>query len=530
MKIQPGQLREGERSEFSLKGPFGGILSEVPPHFYEQFQGFADVQNISFRLAQAMVRFGYSSLTLMPNPQEPIVGIFDFFNSNGNRIQTIVTPTRLIQWNGASSTWTVITGTLTGALTALFTAAVVNQKLLFCQGTDKVQLWDGITAGFANAAAAAVPARYLAEIKDHLVVAYTTEGGNPFPQRIRWTKSGDPTDWTSVAAGSSDLNNDLGPITGLFKLYQNGWAFQQWGITQIQPTGIGTNPFAFNPVITGRQKGNICPYSAAVFNEQLIPYVGKDNIYVFNGQTSDPIGDFPLAGSRLRLGARTRIFTDLKGTSLNQVFGAATTSIGGNPYNAYWIFIPNVGAWVFNFDEANWTKFVFNSNVNVANAFNTAGTLRIMDLIGLIQDQSWSPATLSSTNALDDFLLGFQSGVPGVSNFASRSETAWSLTTGPMPYDDLRHEDTTSAIRLVIRDNTSMTFVVTASNEKGQTQSKTVTIGSNTGAMLEILVTFPQLTGMFMTVRISGDVNQPVDISEITPLYIVSNEYKTNVF
>lgn len=530
---QPGQLREGERAEFpGLQGPFGGILSEIPPHKTEQFAGFVDAQNVIFRLGQAQVRQSYNAITAMPNPQEAILGVFDFFERNGNRIQVIVTPTRVLLWNGGASTWTVLAGgPLTGSTTQIFTSSVVNQKLCFCQGVDVVQLWDGIGGGFAAASGAAVPAKYLTEVAGHLVVGNTIEGGNARTQRIRWTGTGDPTDWVSFSSGSSDLNNDLGPITGMIKLYQNGWAFQQWGIVQIQPTGIGGNPFRFNPIVTGRQKGNICPYSLAVFNEQLAPYVGKDNIYVFNGNTSEPIGDYPIQGSRTRLGARSRIFTDIKSSSLNQIFGFATTSIGGNPFNAYWLFIPNIGAWVFNFDEFNWTKFVFDSNVATAGVFSTAGGTRIMDLIGTIQAQSWTPATLPVTNPLDDFLLGFSSGEPGLSSFATRSEMPWSLTTGPMPLGDLRHENSVAAIRLIIKDNAvNMTFNVKASNEKGDVQTKTVVIGTGSGKMLEVLVMFPQVTGMFLTIFINGGAGQAVDISEITPMYLVANEYKTNVF
>jgi hypothetical protein len=530
--LQGGQLRESERPEFPLTGPFGGILSEIPDHMIEKFGGFLDAQNISFRKAQAMVRQSHRPLTLMPNPQEPILGIFDFFRSDGNRVQVIVTPTRLFQWNGGGGgSWTQITGALTGASTAIFTASVVAGNLLFCQGTDKVKLWNGVTAGFADAAAGAVPARYLTEVANHLIAAYTIEGGNAAPQRVRWTAANNPTDWTGFNAGQVDLFNDLGPITGAINLYQNGWIFQQWGIVQAQPTGIGTNPFFFTRVVGGRQKGCICPYSIAVFNEQQAPYVGKDNIYSFNGNSVEPIGDFPVSGSRVRLGARSRIFTDLQGAPLNQVFGYATTSIGGTPFNAYWLFIPNVGAWVFNFDEFNWTKFTFDNVIATAGTFNTAGVIRIMDLIGTIQAQSWTPATLGATNPLDDFLIGEAGGSPELSNFSTRSEMPWSLTTGQLVFGDNRHENSVATVRMIIRDNAvGMAFTVTGSNEKGQTQSKDVLIGSGTGRMLELLVTFPMITGKFISLFINGAAGVPLDISEIAPIYTVGNEYATNVF
>src|SRR5205807_2281164 len=138
-----------ELFEATMRGPFMGILSEVPPDFIENFNGFLDLNNVICQDSTVTVRPGFTTLTLMPNPQEPIVGIADFFDASASRHQMIMTPTRLLLWSGGGSNFTPIAiGALTGGASNLFEWAVVNYKLLFSQGVDKVQVYDGINNTF----------------------------------------------------------------------------------------------------------------------------------------------------------------------------------------------------------------------------------------------------------------------------------------------------------------------------------------------------------------------------------------------
>ncbi len=518
----PADTQKNELPEFPHRGPFGGVFSEMPLDAIEGL-GFADALNVVFRKGQATVRPAWTALIAMPNPQEPIVGIADFYTSGAVRVQVIITPTRLLKWDGAAQNWVVITGTLTGTASNLFSTAVVNSKLLFCQGVDKVKLWDGVSASFADASVNAVPARYLMELDTHLVVADTFEAATRFPQRIRWTGAGDPTDWTSPNAGVQDILGDLGAINNVIKLYQTGFAHHQRGISQIIPTGIGIRPFDVRP-LTSRARGLYAPYSSAAYGEEFEFYVGKDNVYMFNSVSSTGIGDAPMQGGRA--GARKRIMAELAGADLSTVVGFVSSGVNGNDYNAYFLVIPTASTWVYNIDEGNWTRFTFTKTVKTIGSFFRAGIPRIMDLIGTIADQTWSSATLTPTNPFDGILLGFSDGTPGFIDFTSFSEQAWSITSGQGPCGDRRHQKTLKKFRLLFLDNGQITFTVTVTSETGQTQSVSFKAGTGSGLVRSVLLAGLSLPFYYLRWAVSGDTAVPASFIEFTPIYDIGGEQR----
>src|ERR1700690_360146 len=267
--IPPNTLRQDEQPEFPTVGPFGGIQSEVTPGRVESL-GFLDAMNIMFRKAGAYTR---PQVYLLPAVNGALVGVADFYDVNGSRHQVVMTPTSMFQWDtGTGAFDEQVTGVLTGSAAQLFTSAVVADQLLFCQGVDVVQVWNGITAGFGPVSGTAVPAKYLAELDFSLLACNTIESGQSATQRVRWTGAGNPADWTSFAAGQVDLFNDLGPITGVSKLYQQAYIWQQWGITQVIPTGQAAAPWDFIPMGV-KAKGCIIPHSLASFGEDIACYV-----------------------------------------------------------------------------------------------------------------------------------------------------------------------------------------------------------------------------------------------------------------
>lgn len=518
------QLRSEELPEFSFPGPFGGIQSELSPDLVENY-GFLDALNIMFARGMASARPGVTALAALPSPSdEAIVGISDFFTSESDRIQTIQTPTRLLQFINAD--WTNIPpaspGLLTGDANNLFNWTVVNSKLLFSQGVDPVMLWDGIGATFDVASGDAVPARYLMELDTHLVVADLIEGGQRYTQRVRWTIPGDPTDWTSPGSGAVDILNNLGPIRGLCKLFQTGYAMHQLGITQIIPTGVGLAPFRFIP-LTSKARGAICPYSIATNGEELACYVGKDNIYAFNGSSSEPIGDMPIDGRR-RLGARRRIFADLQSGNPLQVLGYISENVNGVNYNAYWLVIPGISAWLFNFDEQNWTRFQYTKKIKTIGTFFSGFGVRIMDLIGTINDQLWSPDTLIDENPFDAMLLGSDDGTPEHVDFSTYSELPWSIT-GINVFNDTRHRKTIKKFRLCMFDAGPISVTVTVTNELGQSQTRPIELGTGSGKVLSQVVGFG-IDGIRLTWVVDGVGGQPANFVEFAPIYDIGGEQR----
>ena len=526
---RPGQLRDDELSEMTFRGPFGGIQSELPLDDIEDV-GFADAQNIIFRKGAAWTRPPFQALDPVPDiVNEPRMMVADFFTSAGNRKQVIATPTRLFLWNGFTPPqWTEINpvsmSPLAGGDDDLFTWTVVGQKLCFCQGVDKVQLWDGITSTYDVASANAVPAKYLFELATHLIAAHTVEGINVAPQRYRWTGAGDPTDWTSLNAGQEDLFNDLGPITGGLKLFQSGYIFHQLGITQLTPTGIGTKPFASSP-LSAHSKGNICPYSLAAFGETIACYVGKNNIYVFDGTSSAAIGDAPIDGNR-RVGALRKIFADLKVANLNKVYGFISSSIGGTDYDAYWLAIPGLSTWVYHFKENNWTRLTFDDTVSVMGVFASQGNVRIMDLVGTIQDQNWTFAGLTGNNPLDDMYIGFTNGQQGDISFGGTIETDFSLSSGQCYLRDRRHFKTLKRVVVRYIDVGSLDLTVTVTNENSVSVSQTKTIGGTGSGKVRIAV-FDKLniSGHYLEWIASGS-QQQMGLAEVRLVYDIGGEIR----
>lgn len=520
-----GELRPNELPEYQMLGPFGGIQSEVASDLIGR-EGFQECLNMILRKGRASVRPGYNTLNALPStPTEETNGIADFFKSDGTRVQVRITPTRLFRWDGSGIGFTEITkaGGLTGAITDLFTWTVVANKLLFCQGVDKVQVWDGSTATFADADANAVPAKFMMELNKHLVVGNLVEGGIQH-QRVRWTAAGDTTDWTGFNAGQNDLFNDLGPISGMSKLYQNGYIHQQWGITQVIPTGLGLRPFDFRP-LTSRAKGNIAPHSLATYGEQIACYVGKDNVYMFNASESVGIGDAPLQGFRGRVGAKKRIMAELLQANLSLVKGFISTSVDGNDFLAYWLNIPTGSTWIYNFNEENWTRFVFDKTIRTVGDFSAAELIRILDLIGAIQDQQWTPATLQSNNPLDSFGIGFDDGTFGLFDFGTVSESSWLIRSGELTLGSRRHRKTIVKFRLGMVDNGPVTFNLKVTNEDGQSETQEVTVGTGTGKALSKVIAF-KINGVFLTWEVSGDAGANASFVEFAPIYSLAGEQR----
>jgi len=519
--------RQDEDNEFSLTGPFGGIQSEAPPERIETF-GFLDAKNIFFRKGLAMTRPELYFFDAMTAPfTDAVVGIADFFDVKGDRHQVVITPTELWEWQ--SGTWVEITGTLTGGPLDYYSWTVVNNLLLFDQGVDVVQSWDGMASSFGPVSGDAVPARYLFELNFHLMALYTIEGGNAATQRLRWTAAGDPTDWTSPDAGQEDLLNDLGPVTGGCKLYQSGFAFQYFGITQIVPTGIGIAPWQLIPM-GAKCKGNVIPYSLATFGEEMACYVGKNNIYSFDGNYSVPIGDMRIDGSSYARGARKRILADLLACNFDTVSGYISTTINANDYQSYWLFMPELKqAWVYHFDEQSWTRETFAATPTVAGDFYKNQIPRIKDLVGQILAQEWSPATLVGGSPFDDMLIGFADDTLAYMDFTGTSEIGWTITSGSLVFGDYKHKHTVDSIRLVFIDNQAdFTCQLTLSNNKGLSQTQTIgPVGTGSGLPLTVIVPFqPSISGVYLQWVLSGDAGQQLTLTEITPNYNTGGEVR----
>src|SRR5215469_5131396 len=519
------QTRSEELREFPITGPFGGIQSELPLDQIENY-GFFDTTNFLFRKGVAYIRPSFDILPTFPNPfqSDPILGVADFFNVNGVRIQAVLTNRTLFQW--VNNNWTVITGPpFTGSTTQTWDWDVNGGVLCFSQGQDQLFIWDGINP-FYTQVATAPAAQYMCEIAQQLFMANTLESGVAHVQRYKWGGVNNPQDWTSFQSGTNDIQNNLGPIRGLKKLGQYGYGWHQWGIMQIQPTGYGPLPFVFS-TIANANVGNIAGRSLASFNQNGVEqaaYLAKDNVYVFNQSSVIPIGDSPIEGRR-RLGARSRIFSDLSNIDPTTAYGFVTQCIAGQIYNAYWLILPNVSTWAYNFDEGNWTRYQYNGTQTCAGLFNRVATIQIRQLIGTIASQAWSLNNAGDTNPLDGFVLGWNNGQLGYVDFGTYSEVPAQVVSGKHIFNDRRHKHCVKKFRLVVLDQGPTTYTITISSSSGNSISRTVTLGTGSGDSLSYVSSF-SISGLRIQWTVSVPAGQPAAIIEFCPIFDIDGEQR----
>ena len=155
----------------------------------------------------------------------------------------------------------------------------------------------GSSTAFADLAASAPQARYIATIKDWVMVANTFDGTNGNqPQRVQWCAIDDPTTWPAqgsvqeaqLLAGSQVIPGDQGWIKGIVGNLgtADGAVFFERAVWRVVFQGSPT-VFGFYPAEGVRgtpESKSIVQFGALVY------YLGEDGFYVFDGSTSRPIG------------------------------------------------------------------------------------------------------------------------------------------------------------------------------------------------------------------------------------------------
>jgi hypothetical protein len=173
-----------------------------------------------------------------------------------------------------------------------------NGRVIATNGVDPIQSFTvGSSTAFADLAAAAPKAKYLATTKGFLIAANTNDSVNgACPQRVWWPALNDPTNWPTpggvTAAEFQSSYNDLfgtgGFIQGIAGNLGNADAaiFQEhmlWRATYSGPPST----FEFFPA--AGMRGCSAPGSIIALNG-IVYYLGEDGFYAFDGAQSDPIG------------------------------------------------------------------------------------------------------------------------------------------------------------------------------------------------------------------------------------------------
>ena len=155
-----------------------------------------------------------------------------------------------------------------------------------------------------------VRAQCIEDYKDFLFIANTEEDGELYPSRLRWSQWQNPRLWHnnedgSGMAGYVDVNDIEGRIISIKKIGDILAVYKERGIVAISYTGGDT---VFSKELITTRAGLVAPTAIIVLPHSHI-FVGKDNIYEFDGNTVTPIGD-PI---------RNYFFNDI--TSVDRIIG-----------------------------------------------------------------------------------------------------------------------------------------------------------------------------------------------------------------
>jgi hypothetical protein len=150
----------------------------------------------------------------------------------------------------------------------------------------------GSSSDFAPLSADAPKAKYAAIWKDFVVLGHV----QGHPQRVRWSAIDDPTSWPAVGTATAaqvqsdqqDLVGDGGWIQGIIGGLgsADGVVIQEralWRVTYVGP------PLIFTFDLVEGTRGTPAPGSIVQLGG-VVAYLGEDGFYLFDGQSSRPIG------------------------------------------------------------------------------------------------------------------------------------------------------------------------------------------------------------------------------------------------
>lgn len=162
---------------------------------------------------------------------------------------------------------------------------------VFTNGVDTPRRYNGTTCEVIPnlPSSGNTVCRLVAVFNNHLILAHTTEGGTAYPQRVRRSDTGDPTNWTTGNAGYDDLfdSEDFIIATAEFGPYQ--MFYRERSIVRCGWLGTEDKLFDFETVVTG--EGALSQDSVLDLGDYHV-FVGNSNIYEYKGGFDvEPIGD-----------------------------------------------------------------------------------------------------------------------------------------------------------------------------------------------------------------------------------------------
>lgn len=391
----------GIASQWSV--PYGGLNVQTPENQIGP-QYTPAMNNFMFRNSELRSRNAFVPYIPGPDGPNPILGTGSFLSKNLVWHTFAFTANGLFQLqknavaltNAGQNPWVALKGPLLGSNPVAWRS--FQNVLYYTNGSGHLSAWDGaapqpITDVAFTGTTWPLPNNYtgttfsslfIGELSSNMIMAYTVEvpyttgvQGAPvtYPQRIRWsnvnfnpTMAGgafgsnlgtggctfDPT--VNINAGLNDFLDVPDLITGMLFLGRMGYIFRQNGITELDPTGVGTAPFDFNHLWASQQGiGNVYPLSIAQYGSYGA-FVASNNVYQVTPGNVIPIGG----------GARDAIMQDLASATAPPTAVIIPSYAVYRVFMVYKLFIPMGNAtrvYVYSFDDSNWASWTLSGVV-----------------------------------------------------------------------------------------------------------------------------------------------------------------------
>lgn len=232
---------------------------------------------------------------------------------------------KIERYNGATSAWVDITGTdLTGTTDNLVDTAVPllsgGTILVITNGVDAIRKWTG-TGDTSDLGGTPPIAKFVQEYKTYLVCA-NIAGGVDIDQRVQWSDTADPENWSTGNSGAVDLVEDGEAITGLCVFSDYVCVHKKTAI-YLGYLVSSTSIFRFDRKST--EVGTVANGSIVNLPTGQQIFLGVDGLHLFNGITA-PIIDSPV-NDEIRDG-------------LNKEYAHKTWSLLVQDEDEVWIGIP----------------------------------------------------------------------------------------------------------------------------------------------------------------------------------------------
>jgi len=226
--------------------------------------------------------------------------------------------------------------------------AIVGDKFCFTNGDEYVQYYDGSSTANLDATEAR-KARYCLAYANRLFIADFYTSTTRYPFSLKWSKEGDPTDWTDNTAVSTDFIESTDFITGLGQVGPNIITYMRNSYKVGHRTADYKNPVLFPQTVTGI--GLVAPYSLVHARGSNV-FLGEDDFYRIDSSEPIPIGKE----------IRNKFFSLVGETELENVYGYSNTLQN----EVRWFAIDMDGdriCVVWNYKEDKWYYYDYNDDI-----------------------------------------------------------------------------------------------------------------------------------------------------------------------